>query len=89
MRKVSALWGNVKLKTGESNEVKEIATGVINGLNKTFTTSQAYVSGKITVLLNGLKEYGFTEIDDTTIEMESAPSNAGFTDIVELIYIKK
>lgn len=85
----SMLWGNVKIPKGTNPETKEFATGLINGINTTFTTSKPYVSGKMTVLLNGLKEYGFTEINDTTIQMAIAPSNIGFTDTLELIYVEK
>lgn len=89
MRTANMLLGNVRVITSVTSETKELATGAINGTNKVFTTSQPYVSGKITVLLNGLKEYDFTEIDDTTIELTTAPKNAGFTDKIELIYTKK
>jgi len=60
--------------------------GNINGINTIFTTSKPYASGKITVLLNGLKEYQFSEINETTIEMDDPPKNTGFTDILESIY---
>lgn len=67
----------------------EMLQGNIDGVNTTFTTSKPYVSGKITVLLNGLKEYNFTEINETTIQMLSPPKNTMFTDVLQCIYTVK
>jgi len=66
--------------------VTEMLQGDIDGINTLFTTSKPYASTKITVLLNGLKEYQFSEINETTIEFVTPPKNSGFTDIIEGIY---
>lgn len=69
--------------------VTEMLAGNIDGVNTVFTTSNPYVSRKISVLLNGLKEYYFSEINETTIQMDDPPNNSGFTDILECIYKPK
>lgn len=72
------------LFTESSEPVTEMLQGDIDGVNTLFTTSKSYASGKITVLLNGLKEYHFSEINETTIQLADPPG--GFTDILECIY---
>lgn len=77
---ISSLWP-------DTNEYfTEMLLGDIDGVNTIFTTSKPYSSGNITVLLNGLKEYHFSEINETTIEFITAPKSIGFTDIIESIY---
>ena len=71
---------------GSGATVTEAPAGAIDGVNTTFTTSKPYTTGQITVLLNGLKEYDFIEVNDTTIQFLTAPKNAGFTDKIEVIY---
>lgn len=83
----SRIVGFVSSLLSESSEpVTEMLQGNIDGINTLFTTSKPYASGKITVLLNGLKEYHFSEINETTIEMADPPKNTGFADILECIY---
>lgn len=83
----SRIVGFVSSLLSESSEpVFEMLQGNIDGVNTLFTTSKPYTSGKITVLLNGLKEYHFSEINETTIEMADPPKNTGFADILECIY---
>lgn len=67
----------------------EHLTGLINGINRVFTTSIPFVAGSISVLLNGVKEKYFVETNDTTITMDSAPKNTGFTDQLEAIFTIK
>ncbi len=67
----------------------EILAGEVNGVNRVFSTSSAYVAGEIEVYLNGLKEVFFTESSDTTITLDEAPKNNGFTDRIEATYILK
>ena len=69
--------------------ITEMLTGEIDNVNTIFTTSEPYVSGKISVLLNGLKEYYFSEINETTVQMNTPPGNTGFTDILECVYKPK
>jgi hypothetical protein len=79
--------GFVRSLWPEVNEyVTEMLQGDIDGVNTFFTTSKPYASGKITVLLNGLKEYQFSEINETTVQLFTSPENAGFTDVLECIY---
>ena len=60
--------------------------GNVNGSNKIFQTSVPYVSGKISVFVNGIKEHYFTEISENQIELDEAPKNINFTDIIEAIF---
>ncbi|RLE37650.1 hypothetical protein DRJ17_06100 [Candidatus Woesearchaeota archaeon] len=54
--------------------------------SKIFRTSQPYISGQISVYVNGLKEVYFTELNNTDIELE-----VGITvdDVVEVEYIRQ
>ena len=85
-----SLWRGVYVPAPFPVDVQEQLTGVVDGINCVFTTSQSYVSGTLILFLNGLKESGFTEVDDITILMDEAPKIAGFSDKLEGIYtIKK
>jgi len=66
--------------------VTEMLQGDIDGINTLFTTSRPYAAGKISVLLNGLKEYQFSEINETKVQLVTPPKKTGFTDILECIY---
>lgn len=65
-------------------------SGVVDGVNKTFTTPTTYVSGSIRIIVNGLSyeedddEYGWSEISGTTIEMDNAPLTG---DIIQAFYL--
>jgi len=54
-------------------------SGAANGVNKTFHTPTAYVTGTLRVVHDGLvyepddDKWGWTEIDNTTIEFTEAP----------------
>ena len=82
--------GFVKSLWPETSEyITEMLLGNIDGVNTVFTTSKPYAAGKISVLLNGLKEYYFSEINETTVQMDTPPGDSGFTDILECIYKPK
>ncbi len=53
---------------------------------KIFRTSNAYVSGEIIVYINGIKEFYFTELNSTDIELEVA---IAVDDVVEVEYIRQ
>jgi len=73
---------NLPAANGSSNEQVGITpTGTINGTNKIFTLPSAYVSGKIKVFRNGVRQTpidDFTEVSTTSIEFISAPVADGF-----------
>ena len=69
-----------------TEQVSEPLSGTVNGENRVFTTSKAYKSGTIVVFVNGIRESSFLEVDQMTIILDEAPSNAGFTDKIETIY---
>lgn len=60
-------------------EVIRDLAGTVNGSNKDFTTSTPYVAGTIRVFVNGISyspsdaQWGYSELDDTTIRMTTAP----------------
>jgi hypothetical protein len=64
----------------------EIPAGDIDGTNKLFTIANEYISSKLTVYLNGLREINFTEKSDTTFELNVAPLEG---DCVTVDYIKR
>ncbi len=69
--------------------ISEILTGAVDGVNRVFSTSSAFMAGKIEVYVNGLREIYFTESSDTTITLDEAPKNTGFTDIIASTYTLK
>lgn len=76
-------------KLSAQKPIDEVLSGTIDGTNRIFSTSTAYRSEMISVFRNGLKYRDFTELSDTQIELAEAPLNAGFTDLIEAIFIKK
>lgn len=68
---------------------REVPAGLVNGTNKIFTASNPFVAGSARLYLNGNREPNFTEISDTQIQLIDAPLNVGFTDRIEITYIKK
>lgn len=57
--------------------IRELS-GVVDGVNKVFTTAHTYKAGSIVVWLNGLlvrplDEDGWTEISNTQVELTDAP----------------
>ena len=67
----------------------EIMIGQVNGVNRVFTTSSPYVSGRINVFKNGLKEIYFVESSDTSVTLDEAPLNHGYSDKIEALYTLK
>ena len=67
------------MATDYYNSVLREMIGVINGINKTFTTLTRYVPGTLRLFWNGQSyeaddsRKGWTEIDDQTIETIKAP----------------
>jgi hypothetical protein len=54
----------------------ETPTGAINGTNKVYTTSSAYVAGSLSVYLNGVRQgrtNDYTETTGTTFTFINAP----------------
>jgi hypothetical protein len=64
----------------------EIPGGTIDGTNKLFTIANEYISSKLTVYLNGIREINFIEKSDTTFELNVAPLEG---DCVTVDYIKR
>ena len=70
--------------------VKETMIGNVDNINTLFSTSQNYVSGSITIYLNGLKEEFFTETLPNQIQLSEAPTiDYGTSDVVTCTYIRK
>jgi hypothetical protein len=67
----------------------ERLTGVIDGVNRIFSTSVPFETSTIVVFLNGLKEKHFSVLSDTQIMLDEPAQNSGFTDCIEAFYIRK
>lgn len=72
------------------HECIEIPAGLINGVNKLFTTSHTYLAGTTKVFHNGLKQILTVDYTEdagyTTFTMTNAPLNTGYSDTIEVIY---
>ncbi len=69
----------------------ETATGTIDGLNKVFTTTDDYVSGSLTVFLNGLQQSKPGDYSETTSDsftFVNAPIGGVGPDVVTVRYVK-
>ena len=69
--------------------VEEILTGVIDGVNKIFTTANNFKAGSTKVFKNGLKQVlgvHYTETDTNEITFVDAPDAIGFEDILIINY---
>jgi hypothetical protein len=71
--------------------MNEVATGTIGSGNKVFTTATAFATGKLAVLLNGVRQilgddYTVTDVDEVTFTFapKAAPGNP---DIVTFDYV--
>lgn len=87
MRNANMLWGNVK--QNNISKYSETPEGTIDSANTIFSSSNSFIQGTLKVYINGLREWHFMEISDTQFELEEAPSNNKFTDILKIEYIKK
>lgn len=88
------LWENGQWNKVGARTLTEQMGGLVNGVNREFTTSRPYVSGSIQVYVNGMKQAqgDFHELNDTTIvfdDMNSPPTNREYTDYVECTYLPK
>ena len=67
----------------------EQAIGVVDGINKQYTTSFVFIAGTIRVYLNGLEQFkpdDYTEIDTTTIEFSFPPVGGADPDRITVSY---
>jgi hypothetical protein len=65
--------------------------GDIDNINCIFTTGDNFMAGSTIVFVNGLKQklnVDYTESGDNEITFTEAPTNIGFDDNLEIIYIK-
>ena len=68
---------------------KEEAFGIINGANKTFTTSFKFVDASLQVQLNGLELFvdnDFNILTDQSFEFVDAPTGGADSDRVTVVY---
>jgi hypothetical protein len=72
--------------TTETNEIVEILSGVIDGVNKIFKTSKPYISDSITVYVNGLQEVSYEKTGPNEITLGYPLSNEVFIDRIEARY---
>ena len=71
--------------------VDETATGTINGLNKIFTTTNDYISGSLSVFLNGLQQSkpgDYTETTANSFTFLNSPTSGANPDIVTVRYTR-
>ena len=74
------------------DSVIKALNGSIDGVNKTFTTDTPFVSGILRVIVNGQvyesddDGYGWSEIDESTIQMDVAPLES---DLLQAFYQDK
>ncbi len=83
------IWDNSKWNVISTIQVIETPIGDVDGVNTIFGTRNYYMPKSIMVFVNGLREHNFVETNDTTITLDTAPKNTGFTDYIEVTYIKK
>ena len=83
--------GNVGVPGKSVSLLFEDLTSQVDGSNVIFYTTNAFIIGKTFVFVNGLKQMldvGYVEYpDEGKIVFSTAPSNSGFTDVVEIVYI--
>jgi len=78
---------------GQFHESSILAlTGVVNGVNKQFTTPSRYVETTLRLIWNGQvyepddDKWGWTETSDSTIELKRAPRTG---DVLQAYYKEK
>lgn len=70
----------------------EVLSGAVNGVNRQFGTPTAFQPGRIRVIWNGQiyepgdDKWGWTELSDTTVELDLAPRTG---DVIEAHYLEK
>lgn len=65
----------------------ELMLGVVNGINKIFTTSSPFVLGSLLVFVNGLKVRNYTVNSNMQITFDDPPLSDGELDIIEATYV--
>ena len=65
---------------------KEIISENINGINTAFDLSKVFISGTVSVYLNGIREYYASEDGSSQIIFQDPPQIRGFTDLIEVEY---
>jgi len=66
--------------------ISEQATGIVDGTNRIFTSSEKITITGVSVYVNGLQETDFAITGDKEITLGFAPLAVGFTDKVTIIY---
>ncbi|MFH1118269.1 MAG: hypothetical protein V1775_00490 [Bacteroidota bacterium] len=89
VKEVIEITGGVPGSGGGSILKTEILIGQVNGINRVFSTSSPYVTLRINVFKNGLKEIYFVESSDTSVTLDEPPLSNGFSDKIEALYILK
>lgn len=87
-------------RLGEGEVIGDSPSGVINGVNKTFTTSKNFIEGSIKVYYNGqrlrvgasndytVSESGGAGTGFDTIELAVAPRSLPMVDVITVDYIE-
>jgi len=71
---ITELWDRTSAGVDSSYFLyNQAVTGVIDGINRIFTTAIAFTASKLKVKLNGIDEVHFIELSDTQFELEEAP----------------
>jgi len=89
VKEVVEITGGAPGSGGGTVMITELLYGQVNGVNRLFATSSPYVAERISVFKNGLKEIYFVESSETSITLDEAPLNIGFSDKIEALYILK
>ncbi len=89
VKEVVEITGGVPGSGGGSILKSEILIGQVNGVNRVFSTTSPFVTQRINVFKNGLKEIYFVESSDTSVTLEDAPLNNGYSDKIEALYTLK
>jgi len=63
----------------------EVATGLVDGVNKTFSTSQAYKPGTVVAFIEGQARIPATELGGTSFILDNNPPLVG--DTVSVYYM--
>jgi hypothetical protein len=72
--------------------IEEELAGIIDGVNKIFTTTKNFRSGSAKVFINGIKQRpgeSFTETANNEITFSEAPSIIGFPDYLIINFIEE
>ena len=67
------------------SRIIEIATGIVDGVNKTFSTSQAYEPGSVVGFLQGMARIEITELGGVDFILDNEPPDIGETISVHFV----